>query len=385
MNRSLPRQPLLRFGDLAVFSRPAAAHFPFTAPRQRSFAFARNALAAALRALRLGPRDEVLLPAFHCVTVVEPVLHVGAACRFYNITRDLGVDWTSLCAAVSERTRAILVIHFLGFPEPRLADVVALCRDRGIYLIEDCTHALFSAPAGVPLGREGHLSLFSFRKTLPVLGGALLVANDDATPLPDPARPAPWAYSLRAIKAMRDLRTARPPADDVAGTPPSAPARDVPAATGEAPTGGTDGWLYGYDFNPDLDNRRGSRAVLSLAVRFDPARIRRRRRTNFCRLAGALSSLRGVRMPLGSPPDGACPWAFALDGLGRNGLDKSLRRIGVPAFTFGEVLHRALPRGAYPDAEYLSRNLILLPVHQSLSEVEIARIAKAVRHTVEAT
>jgi perosamine synthetase len=382
---AIPRQPRLSCRDVRILRGGGALEFPFNAPRQRSFAFARNALFAALRAIRVQPDQEVLVPAFHCVTVVDPVLRSGARCRFYNVDRQLRADMVSLEAAISERTRALLVIHFFGFPQA-LDEIARLCARHEIVLIEDCTHALYSSDAGHPLGTRGGLALFSFRKTLPVLGGALLVANGDAVGLPTVNRPPQWSYELRSVKYATDRILGRgtcrePLADPVVDHDNG---RREPRRAAGGVGGSPDGWLYGYDFNPDLNERRGAAVSAWLARHFDSVAIRQRRRHNYDRMLKRLSDARGVRIPLSQLPEGASPWSFCIDTLGKSGLDRALRAQGVPAFTFGEVLHEALAVGAFPDAEYLSANLIQLPIHQDVSSEQIEQIATAVRKVLKA-
>lgn len=374
------KQPQLRLRELMCGDRREAQGFPFDAPRRRYFMFARNALAAATEALHLRPDDEVLLPAFHCVTLVEPFARAGVACRFYEIDRDLRADRSSLLQAISPKTRAIVVIHFFGLPEP-LDDIDELCRNRRILLIEDCTHALYSSHQGRPLGKRGAMAVFSFRKTLPVFGGAMLVAGNDTIPLPTVSRPPPWSYSLRAVKA------AVMPREETACSSESSDERDIAPRkfhTQEPAAGKStmDDWLYGYGLNPDLNNRRGPAICAWIAGRFDAAAIRARRRENYQRLAERLSDVRELRIPLPRLPDGVCPWTFCVDALGVRDLDRRLRRRGVPAFTFGEALHQVLPSGAFPHAEYLSANLIQLPIHQDIALEQIERMATAVREAV---
>ena len=382
-----PKTPSFRFQDLRLLGNAPDRVFPFGTERQRSFAFARNAMLAALQAMKVGPKDEILLPAYHCVTVVDPVVRAGARCRFYDVDRDLRVDMASLLSALSPKSRALLVIHFFGFPQP-LGEIRDLCTSRGIVLIEDCAHALYSVDAGVPLGATGGLTLFSFRKTLPVLGGALLVANDESVELPPANRTPTWAYSVRCTKYIVDAtlrqETSTPvPTDAISATSGSEYHVRADPTQGVAKPAEIDDWLYGYVLNPDLNDRRDTVLSTWLIRRFDHARIRDRRQQNYIRMAAQLVGGKGVRVPLPSLPGETCPWAFCIDALGATELDRRLRRRGIPAFTFGEVLHDALPLGEFPDAAYLSANLILLPIHQDLSPEQIEWIAAEVRDEAE--
>ena len=70
-----------------------------------------------------------------------------------------------------------MLIHYLGFPGP-VQEVRALCQRRGLALIEDCAHALFSRLGDRSLGTFGDLAIFSPWKSLPLPDGGLLRVND---------------------------------------------------------------------------------------------------------------------------------------------------------------------------------------------------------------
>ena len=123
------------------------------------FASGRAALLAGLAALGIAPDDEVLLPAYLCESVVTPVETVGARPVFFPVARTLGVGLAGLEAAIGSRARAVVLIHYFGFPGP-VEEVRAICERRGLALIEDCAHALYSQhrrPAARLIRRPGDL------------------------------------------------------------------------------------------------------------------------------------------------------------------------------------------------------------------------------------
>src|SRR5262245_3317846 len=143
----IAKEPRLGWNAL----NPLARRWPLPAPLGVKPTFhlfwARNALYHGLRLLGLGPGDRVLVPAFHCSSLVEPILSCGASVDFYNIQRDCSPDFGDLETQIVGTTRAILVIHYFGFPGPiqRFRD---LCDERGLALIEDCAHVLAGAGDG---------------------------------------------------------------------------------------------------------------------------------------------------------------------------------------------------------------------------------------------
>ena len=76
-------------------------------------------------------------------------------------------DFDEIRDMITDQTKAIYLIHYLGFPGP-VEELLELCKERNIYLIEDCALSLFSCVSDKPLGSYGHASIFSLYKSLPV-------------------------------------------------------------------------------------------------------------------------------------------------------------------------------------------------------------------------
>ena len=122
---------------------------------------------SALTSPRLGdrairPGDEVTAVAAGFPTTVNPILQAGAVPVFVDITLPgYNVDVDALAAAIGPRTRAIMLAHTLGNPF-NLAAVTALCRQHGLWLIEDCCDALGSTFEGRMAGTFGDIGTLSF-------------------------------------------------------------------------------------------------------------------------------------------------------------------------------------------------------------------------------
>src|SRR4051812_11287012 len=106
-------------------------HGAVAAPDLLFFASGRAALLAGLHALGIGPGHEVLLPAYLCESVVTPIEAVGAVPVYFPIGRRFEVNLPALKAAITPKTRAVVLIHYLGFPGPSEA-VRDLCRRHGL-------------------------------------------------------------------------------------------------------------------------------------------------------------------------------------------------------------------------------------------------------------
>jgi len=141
------------------------------------FGYARTALEYGYRYLGLKAGDEVLYPDLICDVAMVPCRRLGLNVGFYRINDSLETDIADLERQVTGSTRAILAVHYFGFPQRRLDSLKGLCRRRGLYLIEDNAHSFLSSPGGRFLGFTGDISIYSFRKTVPVVNGAALLVN----------------------------------------------------------------------------------------------------------------------------------------------------------------------------------------------------------------
>ena len=70
------------------------------------------------------------------------------------------------------------MVHYFGFPQD-MAAIAELCREQRLYLIEDCAH-VFGAQPALELGKHGDVSVFSWRKFLPLFDGCDLLINSGA-------------------------------------------------------------------------------------------------------------------------------------------------------------------------------------------------------------
>jgi dTDP-4-amino-4,6-dideoxygalactose transaminase len=132
-----------------------------------------DALVLVLDALRIGPGDEVICPAFTFYASAEAIARRGATPVFADVdAATMNLDAEDVAARVTPRTRAIIAVHLFGRPAPA-AELAQL----GVPVIEDAAQA-FGSPQ---IGRAGIASTFSFypTKNLFALGDGGLVSTDD--------------------------------------------------------------------------------------------------------------------------------------------------------------------------------------------------------------
>ena len=140
------------------------------------------ALHLALLAAGCGPGDEVVVPSLNFVAAANTIVHTGASPIFCDIggPDDLNLDPADVEAALSERTKAVLVLHYGGHPCDMDA-ALELAERHGLVLIEDAAHAPGATYRGRACGTLGAVGCFSFfsNKNLPVGEGGMIVTDDD--------------------------------------------------------------------------------------------------------------------------------------------------------------------------------------------------------------
>ncbi len=141
-----------------------------------------HALEMAALLLDIQPGDEVIVPSFTFVSSINAFALRGAKPIFADIRPDtLNLDERKLPSLISDRTRAIVLVHYAGVA-CEMDAIMALASQHGIAVVEDSAHALFSRYKGRYLGTFGQLATQSFHETKNFTcgeGGALLI-NDDS-------------------------------------------------------------------------------------------------------------------------------------------------------------------------------------------------------------
>jgi len=170
------REPLL--GPKLFRAKGNSGFFPFFNKKNTFlFGFARAALYEGLKIMGIKEGENVLVPSYVCNVVVAPMRRLNIKVKFYEIDSNLVPLWKSLEEIIDSKTRAMLIVNYFGFPND-LATARDFCDKHGIYLIEDNAHSFLSSDNGKPLGSAGDISLFSFRKIVPIPNGAALVVNN---------------------------------------------------------------------------------------------------------------------------------------------------------------------------------------------------------------
>jgi dTDP-4-amino-4,6-dideoxygalactose transaminase len=141
------------------------------------------ALHMALLSLGVGPGDEVAIPALTFVADLNVVKLAGATPVLVDCESldDWNVSAAGLREALGPRTKAVIIVHYAGYPCP-MDQILSACGDRGVPLIEDVAHGPGATYKGKKLGTMGAVGCFSFfsNKNISVGEGGMFVTADKA-------------------------------------------------------------------------------------------------------------------------------------------------------------------------------------------------------------
>lgn len=138
------------------------------------------ALSVALKAVGIGPGDEVLVPPYTFIATASAALMVGAIPVFVDVDPEtLLIDPALIDAAVTPRTKAIIPVHHAGSPVD-MDGVMAAAHRHGLRVVEDAAQAHGASWRGTPVGAIGDVGTFSFQssKAINAGEGGMMVTND---------------------------------------------------------------------------------------------------------------------------------------------------------------------------------------------------------------
>ncbi|MEM9626411.1 MAG: DegT/DnrJ/EryC1/StrS family aminotransferase [Pseudomonadota bacterium] len=138
------------------------------------------AMHLALRALGVGPGDEVIVPAFTYVSTAIVATYCGAEPVFADVDSEtLAISKDTVAPLINERTRAVIAMHYAG-PPVDFDPIRELVKDKNIAVIEDAAHAFGSSRDGRMVGAEADFAAFSFAPTKQIASsnGGLLLFKD---------------------------------------------------------------------------------------------------------------------------------------------------------------------------------------------------------------
>ena len=377
-------KPVFHFRQVFGREREKKSIFPLNQERCFYYFSARYALAGCLTVLGLKPGDAVLLPSYNCGAEIDPIMYSKIRPVFYKIGRDLLVDFDDLVKKITQDVKAILVIHYLGFPQP-VGQIKQICTEKNLFLIEDCAHALLSNYNGRPLGSYGDASIFSLLKTLPVPnGGVLVINNANIKQNLCFVKPNLFATSFYAAELLKhktygnDSSTKenilRILSNVVFFSLSSVRLMFAGFRKYFNPQGlylvKPDSHLFVESLRPWGISGLSERIINR--TNFEEIKNFRRRNFEYL-LEYFLKNERGI-LPFKELPSGVCPLFFPIifeSGEKRAKLYEALKGKGVITHPWWDGFHPEVPWNEFPDAAYLKTRLFGLPIHQDLTPVQL--------------
>ncbi|WP_093078493.1 DegT/DnrJ/EryC1/StrS family aminotransferase [Pseudonocardia oroxyli] len=302
-----------------------------------------TALHLSLYVLGVGPGDEVVCPSFSFIATANAIRYCGATPVFADVSPETGnLTPASVAAVLTDRTRAVLVVHQGGQP----ADVPALrevCGD--IPLVEDAACAAGATLHGAPVGTGALLAAWSFHpRKLLTTGEGGMVTTDDAE----------WAARIRRLRE-----------------------HGMTVSAADRHAAGSKVVLEGYAetaFNYRMTDMQAAMGLVQLGRLPGIVAQRRAIAARYRELLEPLG-LRAVTDPAFGTGNYQSFWVELPAGADQLAVLESLAGAGVSArrgimAAHLEPAYAGHPHGPLPVTEHLTRNTIILPVHHEVGEAE---------------
>jgi len=139
------------------------------------------ALHLAMRALNIGPGDEVIVPVFTFAATANAPLFVGAKAVFADIDeKTFNISPKNIQDKITEKTKALIVVHYGGQP-CNMEEIMQIARSHKLYVVEDCAHSLGAEYMGQKTGSIGAMGCFSFypTKIITTSEGGMVTTNNE--------------------------------------------------------------------------------------------------------------------------------------------------------------------------------------------------------------
>lgn len=334
--------------------------FPLGSPACHLFSSAADALSRGVLALGLEAGDEVLLPVHHDPALVKALLSCGLDVTFYGEDVDLIPNEADLESSANARSRALMLVHQLGFAQDA-ARWRSFCDVRGWILLEDATQAWPASVGAAIVGAAGDLAIFSF-ESVGVPGVAALLC--DALAQAEAA--APKRRELGRVAKLHVHWLAQRLALPSLGAFTAAEHDGVVAVA------------------PDDSHGAASAVVRALLARLGDPDIAAARRMNYRTLRDALGDQ--VLEPFAIVPDNAAPAIFPIQLRDKARTKERLAQTGIGTSEVWRTPHPSLDEQRSVKLLRERASSLGLPVHQGLRPEDLERLIGALggrRRTAE--
>jgi perosamine synthetase len=359
------------------------------------FTRGRYAITEAFRLSGLNEETTLLAPAYHCRTMLDPAIRLGAAMTLYPLNDDLSPNLSALAACLSESqkpVRVMLLTHYFGFAQ-NLRPIVDFCAQHDITLLEDCSHALFihadsgasTEPRAPIMGKAGRYGVASPYKFFSSEDGGLLWANvRDEPPLPQ-QKPQPFVRELKAI--VHALQHARAAATQASAMKHAMSSERVGCQVAPPPEEST--YSIGADtleqtpltstyYQPEQEHLQGLASSRWVMRHTDVQRLADRRRQHYQQWVTAVAGLPHCRTLFPDLPDDCVPYMFPLYIDHPDPDFFALKQLGMPIWRWDDMA-----MSDCPVASDFRLHLLHLPCHQELSATQMSWMSTTLQKVMQ--
>lgn len=374
----LPRGPVLDWSSFARASAPGI-HSIEELPNTVFTTSGRAAIYQALLLLKLPPNSTVLVPTYHCPTMVAPVLLAGLTPAYFAIDADGLPSLDRIDAVTIAKSGAIIAAHYFGLPRS-FAKLRQWCDQHGIALIEDCAHCYFGEAGEKPVGTWGDYATASLSKFFPVPEAGLVTSARRTFEKPPLASPAPkaqlkgWIDVLefattykrlaglnRGLALLFGLKNARTQAPLV-----------VSATNASEPN--TSEMMRDCDMG--RIQQKPLWAAMMLKAILPRGRVILQRQKNYGVYARIFANAKGAKPLFAMSSSLVAPYVFPLWVEDADRVYHALKAQSLPVFRWDRTWP-GTPTYTDDAGPLWSRHVLQLLCHQDLSEIDIMRIAMA--------
>ena len=377
LDATLPKGPVLGWASFSRVEAPKLASVEDLS-HHMLLTSGRAAIYQALLQLRLPPGSGVLVPTYHCPTIVAPVLLAHHEVHYFGIQPDGLPALGSIDVATAKKCQAMIVAHYFGLPKS-LAPVRQWCDSNGIALIEDCAHCYFGEAGERPIGAWGDYATASLSKFFPVSEGGLLASARHPISAFHLSKPG-WKAQLKAWIDIFEVASRHQRLAGINGLLRTVfwlkNARAASADAGSSTTAVSEAAFMG-----DCDMARIAQepvaATKFLNRRLPHGRVIDKRRRNFELYARKLSQLTGARPIFPTLQAASAPYVFPLWVDDSERVYYALRNLKMPVFRWDRIWPGTpeLPDDVGP---LWSRHVLQLLCHQDLDETDVENVSNTI-------
>jgi perosamine synthetase len=376
--RKLPHKQAARWQTEGLFNPLEKSTYA------RHYARGRYALFEAYRLAGVGDLGAVLVPAYHCPTMLDPALRLGAEIDFYPLNADLSPQLEAISVKLRSRARpvkALLATHYFGFPQ-EFASLAALCAQFGVALIEDCSHTLFAPVQPSPrsthkaVGETGQFGIASPYKFYPSEDGGLLWFNAELSPTAAPPNASSAMAELKGLRSCFQRNRANGLVPDI-GTIDHEIAMGARLRNGRGRDNRRNGSSPSIFYQPAEEGQQSLAWSQWIFRHTNITRLAGARRENYKYWVNAVANLPAGKALLPVLPTDCVPYMFPLLIDSPQEHFHLLKLMGVPVWRWDEMAVSGCPVAA----KY-RLSLLHLPCHQELTSAQMNWMAQVVRQVL---